>query len=318
MRHVRCLIFLFFSILFSDTTFAQCCSQSCSLTSGTGAGLLENHHLEVTTFYKHSFSSDYYSGSEKYEFENAALSLTNSFYDYMGVSVGYGFSKDLTFEVQGGYFGNKTQNYENGAWLVGNGFSDVGATLKCNVYRSKDSVFSVTLQGGGKFPTGSYNEYTPEGVRLSHDVQSGTGAFAVSGGFLCSVNIKKKHSVTLSTVFEYCGINPEEYQNGYNNTNLISTGIQLMKNLTLIVMFKNENYASDYYYDVKQQSTGYSRLSALPGIAFEFGNEWSLNGLYEQPLWRYFNGVQFVQQYGMTASLSKKFELRKKVKQEAN
>lgn len=311
-RILRLAFFLSAAVFFCHDVFGQCCSQSCSLTSGAGAGLLENRHLEVTTFYKHSYSENYYSGREKYKFENAPLTLTNSFYDYGGISIGYGFTKNLTFEVQGGYFGNKTQNYENGAWIVGNGFSDVGATLKYNVYRSRDSVLSVTMLAGGKFPTGSYNDYTPEGVRLSHDVQSGTGAYSVTGGFLASVKIKKKQNVTISSVFEYCGINPEEYQSGYSNVNLVSTGIKLLKGLSLIVMFKNENYASDYYYDLKQYSTGYSRLSALPGIAFEFGNEWSLNAMYEQPLLRYFNGIQFVQQYGVTVSLSKKFELKKK------
>lgn len=299
-------------MLFSNMNLiAQCCSQSCSMTSANGSGLLEEKHLEVTTFYKHNYSDKYMRGKELYDFKNADLALKNSYFDFMGLNIGYGITNNLMVEVQGGYFGNKTQNFNNGAWLIGNGISDFAVTLKLNIFHSNDSIVNVVFNSGVKLPTGSYNDYTPEGVRLSRDVQSGNGAFSGIGGFSMGILILKKHRITVSSEFEYVGINPEEYQVGYGNTNYISSFIKLSEKVSFIALVKNENRTNDYYYDLKQKSTGYVKVSALPGISCELPLDLAVIATAELPVYQYFNGLQFAPKYGVTFSLRKTFELHR-------
>lgn len=308
------LRFLYLIILVCSTPallLAQCCSQSCSMTTGDGSGLLEKKHLEVMSFYKHSYSDKYLRGKEEYQFGTAGLALKNSYFDFMGLNIGYGITDHLMIEVQGGYFGNKTQNFANGAWLVGNGLSDISATLKMSVYRSKDTTVTIVASGGMKIPTGSYNDYTPEGIKLSRDVQSGTGSYAGTIGFSAGIRILKKHKINLSSEFDYIGINPEEYQPGYGNTNYISTFIKLFDGCSLMAMIKNENRTHDYYYDLIQKSTGYVKVTALPGLSYEFPREWMVSVIGDLPLYQYFNGLQFASQYAFSVSLKKTFELHR-------
>jgi hypothetical protein len=170
----------------------------------------------------------------------------------------------------------------------------------------------MTISPGAKFPTGAYKDFTPEGVKLSRDVQSGTGAYSAIIEYSCRVKFSDKFSIAASTNFAYNGINPEQYQYGYGNTNSIFTGIKFLKHFTFLAMIENENIANDYFYDVKFEATGYIRVSGTPGISYEFPNEWTVSALCELPIYQKFNGIQFVSKYSFTATVSKEFDLERK------
>jgi len=306
---IRFLLSVFCVILFSANSYSQCCAQGCSMTSSDIFDLLSKNHLEVTGFYKHSYSDKYYSGSSQYSFGSAPLSLKNTSFDYFGMSIGYGITKKLTAEAQGGYFGNKTQNFVDGAWLVGNGLSDWEVTLKYNFYNSKDSVWSMTISPGIKLPIGNYRDYTPQGVKLSRDVQSGTGAFAGIIEYACKIRLKRNFYIVASSEFEYNGINSEQYQYGYKFTNIVSTKLNLYKGLSFIGMLKHEYCTNDYFYDQEILASGYNRITAIPALSYDFGNDWSLTAIPEFPLYQKFNSIQFAQAYNVSCSLTKDINL---------
>lgn len=307
----RFLLVFILSMVYSYNSYSQCCAQGCSMTSSNIFDILEKHHLELTGFLKHSNSNQYYSGSSTYTFNNAPLSLKNTSFDYFGISIGYGITNKLSVEAQGGYFGNKTQNFVDGAWLVGNGLSDWEVNLKYNFYNSKDSTWSMTISPGCKLPLGNYKDYTPQGVKLSRDVQSGTGAFAGSLEYACKVKIKKKFDLVWSTEFEYNGINPEQYQYGYKFTNTLSTKLKLYKKLSLVAMLKNESTSNDYFYDQEIIASGYNKITLIPALSLDFKKEWSFTVIPEIPVYQYFNSIQFAQQYTISCALTKDMNLKK-------
>ena len=305
------LLTILLIIISSSKGNSQCCAQGCSMTSSNIFEILEKNHLETTGFIKHSYSDQYYNESSKYSFGNAPLSLKNTSFDYFGISIGYGISNRITAEVQGGYFGNKTQNFQDGAWLVGNGVSDWEVTLKYNFFNSKDSVWAMTITPGCKLPLGNYKDYTPQGVKLSRDVQSGTGAYAGSLEYACKVLIKRKLALVLSSEFEYNGINPEQYQYGYKTTNTLSTKLKMYKSLSLVAMLKNENTSNDYFYDQEIVASGYTRITVIPALSIDFKKDWSFTVIPEFPVYQRFNNIQFAQQYTVSCALSKDVNLKK-------
>ncbi len=301
------LVFLFCA----NKCYTQCCAQGCSMTSSNIFDVLEKHHLELTGFLKHSNSNQYYNGSSKYYFTNAPLSLKNTSFDYFGMSIGYGITNKLSVEAQGGYFGNKTQNFIDGAWLVGNGLSDWEVNLKYNFYNSSDSTWSMTISPGCKLPLGNYKDYTPQGVKLSRDVQSGTGAFAGNIEYACLLRLKKGINVVGAVEYEYNGINPEQYQYGDKLTITISSKLKLYKSLSLVAMLKNESTSNDYFYDQEIVASGYNKLTLIPALSVDFKRDWSFTIIPEIPVYQHFNNIQFAQQYTVSCALSKDLNLKK-------
>ena len=308
---IRSLLIVLVIFSFYNNSYAQCCAQGCSMTSSNIFEVLEKHHLELTGFLKHSNSNQYFSGSSKYYFTNAPLSLKNTSFDYFGISIGYGITNKLSVEAQGGYFGNKTQNFVDGAWLVGNGLSDWEVNLKYNFYNSSDSTWSMTISPGCKLPLGNYKDYTPQGVKLSRDVQSGTGAFASNIEYACKIRIKKKFNIVGAVEYEYNAINPEQYQYGDKLTITLSTKLKVYKKLSLVAMLKNENTSNDYFYDQEIAASGYSKITLIPALSYDFKSDWSFTIIPEIPVYQRFNNIQFAQQYTVSCALSKDMNLKK-------
>jgi len=308
---VRFLLVFVVMLSFCNNSYAQCCAQGCSMTSSNIFDVLEKHHLELTGFLKHSNSNQYFNGSNKYYFTNAPLSLKNTSFDYFGISIGYGITNKLSIEAQGGYFGNKTQNFVDGAWLVGNGLSDWEVNIKYNFYNSKDSTWAMTISPGCKLPLGNYKDFTPQGVKLSRDVQSGTGAYAGSSEYACKVNIKKKFILVGSAEYEYNGINPEQYQYGDKLTITLSTKLKMYKKLSLVGMMKYEKTSNDYFYDQEIVASGYQKITLIPALSIDFRKDWSFTVIPEIPVYQNFNNIQFAQQYTVSCALSKELNLKK-------
>ena len=310
MRYIAALLLF---LVCNGTVFSQCCTSGCCAPGTANFGVLEKGDLLVFSFFKRNYSDKYFQGDRPVNFNY----LTNDYSDYSGLSFSYGITDKLTVQGSLGYFINKTENFNipviGQQQLFGSGFADAELYAKYNVFQSKNEVFSITLSGGAKIPTGPY-KLRVDNVQLTRDVQPGTGAYA--GVFTFYAMVKpfkdKKKSIMFNSRTDYNGVNPQGYQYGVTNTNTLSTAFKLYKEVSFIAMFRNENHDLDKVNKVGLFSSCSSRLFIAPGISINMGHDLSFSVYGDFPVYQYYGGIQLAAKYAYSIALIKVFELHKK------
>ncbi|HWY37481.1 MAG TPA: hypothetical protein VNY73_02910 [Bacteroidia bacterium] len=310
MRRIFGIIFL---VLGGVNAFAQCCTSGCCAPGTANFGVLEKGDLMVFSFFKRNYSDKYFEGDKPVNFNY----LTNDFSDYSGISLSYGITSKLTVQGSLGYFINKTENFNvpvlGQQQLTGSGLADAELYAKYNVFQSKNDVLSITLSAGAKMPTGPYNLKVND-VQLTRDVQPGTGAYA--GVFTFYAMLKpfknKQQSIMFNSRTDYNGVNPQGYRYGTSNTNTISTAIKLYKEISVIVMVRNENHDCDKVNGVNLFSSCSARLFFAPGISINMGHDLSFSAYGDLPIYQYYSGIQLASRYAYSFALVKVFEVHKK------
>lgn len=309
---MRCLTVLVFCLGFNTIIFSQCTSGCCA--PGTANfGVLDKGDLMVFSFFKRDYSDTYFKGNRPTNFNY----LTNDYADYGAATLSYGLTQKFTVQGSLGYYLTKTENFNipiiGQQQLAGKGLSDVELFAKYNIYHSKNDVLSLTLALGGKLPTGPY-KLAVDKVELTRDVQPGSGAY--SGASILYVMLKpfknKKQSIMFNSRVNYNGVNPQGYQYGVENINSLSTVFKLYKDISLIVMVRNENKASDIVNKVLLSSSSSTRLFATPGITMNLGHELMFSLYGDFPIYQYYDGIQLAAKYAFSVSLSKLFEFHEK------
>ena len=310
---MRCFIAaLVFVLEFNTAVFSQCTSGCCA--PGTANfGVLDKGDLLFFSFFKRNYSDKYYKGNNPTDFNY----LTNDYSDYGGITLSYGITPKLTVQGSLGYYLDKTENFNipiiGQQQLAAKGLADAEVFAKYNFYHSKNDVLSLTLAMGAKLPTGPY-KLTIDNTELTRDVQPGSGAY--SGSSILYAMLKpfknKKQSIMFNSRIDYNGINPQGYRYGVENTNSLSTVFKVYKDISLIVMFRNENKASDVVNNALLSASSSTRLFAAPGIAINLGHELLFSLYGDFPLYQYYSGIQLAAKYAFSVSLSKMFEFHEK------
>ena len=96
------------------------------------------------------------------------------------------------------------------------------------------------------------------------------------------------------------------------NINSLSTVFKLFKDVSLIVMVRNENKESDIVNNVLLSASSSIRLFATPGITANIGHDMMFSLYGDFPLYQYYSGIQLADKYAFTVSLSKMFEFHEK------
>jgi hypothetical protein len=309
---LRYLLLIFFLSL-SGKLFPQCCTSGCCTPGTANFGVLEKGDLLAFSFFKRNFSDHFYQGDRPTDFSY----LTNDYADFAGINLSYGITNRLTIQASLGYFTAKVENFDvpvlGQQQIFARGLSDLEAYLKYNIFNSKKDILSLTLSGGAKLPTGPYNLRVDE-VQLTRDVQPGTGAY--SGIFIFYTMIKpfknKRYSIMLNSRTDFNTANSQGYQYGTSNTNTISSVIKLYKELSLILMFRNENRDCDRINTVRLFSSSSTRLFASPGISLNMPHSFVFSVYGDFPVYQYYAGTQLASKYAYSFSLAKVFELHKK------
>ncbi|HXB38946.1 MAG TPA: hypothetical protein VNZ49_00300 [Bacteroidia bacterium] len=310
---LRYLLFILFLFSENSNLFSQCCTSGCCTPGTANFGVLEKGDLLFFSFFKRNYSDSYYSGDRP----NSFSYLTNDYADYAGSNFSYGITNKFTVQASIGYFTAKVENFDvpviGQQQFFAKGLSDLETFLKYNIFNSKKDVLSFTLSGGAKFPTGAY-KLQQNNVQLTRDVQPGTGSY--SGIFIFYAMVKpfknKKNSIMINSRTDFNGTNPAGYQYGVSNTNTISSVIKLYKEISLIVMLRNENRDCDKINNSRMFSSSSTRLFASPGISANVGHEIVFSFYGDFPVYQYYAGTQLASKYAFSFSLSKVFELHKK------
>ncbi|HEX7414145.1 MAG TPA: hypothetical protein VF411_08870, partial [Bacteroidia bacterium] len=86
----------------------------------------------------------------------------------------------------------------------------------------------------------------------------------------------------------------------------------LYKDVSLIVMIRNENKASDKVNNATLSSSSSTRLFATPGIGINLGHELTFSIYGDLPIYQYYSGIQLAAKYAFSIALSKVFEAHQK------
>ena len=309
---MRCLAILLFILGLNSIVFSQCTSGCCA--PGTANfGVLDKGDLLLFSFFKRNYSDTYFAGNKPTNFNY----LSNDYSDYGGLTLSYGITPKLTVQGSLGYYMDKIENFNvpiiGQQQLNGKGLADAEVFAKYNIYHTKNDVLSLTLALGAKLPIGPY-KLASDNVELTRDVQPGTGAY--SGASILYVMLKtfknKKQSIMFNSRVNYNGVNPQGYRYGVENINTLSTVFKLYKDVSLIVMFRNENKESDIVNNALLSSSSSIRLFATPGITMNLGHELMFSLYGDFPIYQYYDGIQLAAKYAFSVSLSKLFEFHEK------
>ncbi|NVO19514.1 MAG: hypothetical protein HXX13_07425 [Bacteroidetes bacterium] len=313
LRLSRLLLFLPFLTVFSllqNSVFAQCCSTGSPVGASTYVGVLNKNSIRFTTFFRHSFSDVYYSGTAPSK--DSLDMANNAHYSYQALSVEYGITHKLTAQFDMGYFYSKIVDFRNPILTDhnGKGLSNGLLMLKYGFYVNTARLIEFSGGLGLKFPFSRKPMTAPNGTLLQLDARPSTNAFGLTGTLMFS---KEFSDITLRSFllnrFEYNFSNINEYQSGPLMINSLFVSKRIIPRLFGILQVRNEIHGKDVQKGTEEVNTGYHLIVFTPQVSYSIMGKWSLSLLYDIPVYKNYQGKQLTPQYSYAISLARDLAL---------
>jgi hypothetical protein len=299
-----------FFLLALNNSYSQCCSTGSPVGASVYVGVLNKHSLRVNAFYRFNYSDTYYSGSSKTE-EGTILNYSD--YNFTGLSIAYGITKRLTAEADFGYFINKTQDFKYIDYQEkGYGFSNGGVALKYALLVRPVQEIELTIGAGMRYPF-SFEPQEIDGVRLSRDVQPSTNAFGVNGFFFFNKGFSDI-TLRLFTInrFEYNFEDQYGYQYGPVLLNSIFASKRIFPRFFGILQVRSEFRGEDHENGASRPNSGNYLLVVSPQLSYSVAGRWNITLVYDQPIYKNYQGKQLTPKYSIAIGLSRDFDLSRK------
>lgn len=305
-----CLIFY----LFRMDLHAQCCSAG-NPYFYSEQSILGHMQLQVTAGYKYSTSDTYYEGSQEISIND----IEKAWFNYTNLQLLYGLNKRWNLQADLGYFINKSEAYYKEDWATKTGFGigDAGMTVKYLAYKNFKHNYSIVPSVGMKFPVGVFDQEVSN-VKLPITIQPSSGSFR----YLVNLYINKafknpKWNLGFFGSFEYSQlINSENFYYKYGNNYLFSLigSYKISRSFNLGLEIRSENRARSTRENSQVvESSGYNIVYVIPHLSYSFLNNWLLSLNAELPVFRYYNGIQLGNKFGVSASLICTFSCKTKL-----
>jgi hypothetical protein len=300
------------SVVFSGSLLAQCCSTGSPVGASVNVGVLQKQTIRVIGFYRNSYSDTYYAGNHTTD-DNTALSC--AYYNFAGITVGYGITKRLTVEADIGYFFNKTQVFKQIDYKeTGYGVSNGDITVKYGFIEKP--LKQIELMGGigFRYPFTTTPQMI-DGVQLSPDVQPSTHTFGLSGILFFSKGFPE---ITLRTftINKYDYNFPDKF--GYKYGNILMDAVFVSKkaftNFFCILQLRSELKSQDQDDGKDREDTGYWLITVTPQVSYSIVGKWNISVLYDIPVYKNYHGKQLTPRYSFAVSLSHDINLGRKAR----
>lgn len=302
MRFVIGIIF-FISGTYS-VVLGQCCSPGNPVAGSANLGVVGKKNLRVISFFRNSYSDQYYEGAKKSDYRL----LKRAGFNYLGAILGYGITPKLTAEIEAGYFIQKYQvyNLSEEYRLNGRGFASGVISGKYNIFSNFEKGWEITLGAGAKVPF-SQNPISEDNVLLPQELQPTSGAFGgVTHLFTSKSFLDKTVWLILLNRSEFNGANPQKYRYGNSSTTSLVASKRFKDKLALLLALRHEYRDFDKRNDITQTSTGGNYLFLTPQINYNLF-EWNVSCLFDLPIYRKVNGRQLAGKYAFSITLLKSF-----------
>lgn len=316
----RCVITGFICLMAAFSIQAQCFASAGNPVGGTSnMGAMNKHIFRLAAFYRFSFSDRYFEGYKKYEGANGILKQAN--FNYIGWLFGYGLTKRLTIETEGGYYINKTQVYHfNNEKLKGYGLSNAVISLKPRIYHNPDKRFEISCGLGANIPF-SVHFQAVDGVTLPVDLQPSTGSFGlVFQTFIIKENSFKAYRIFLVSRIEKYFENRQKYLFGtlYSTSFYFSRHFVFekwkLKDWTLIMQLRNQYKERNKREGKTVSASGSCLFFLAPQINLSVHESWNISLIGDIPVFQYYHNIQLANSFSLALSITKDFEFKKKNK----
>ncbi|MBI3519874.1 MAG: hypothetical protein HY062_11020 [Bacteroidetes bacterium] len=305
------IILLLISLSLNQAFFAQCCGGCNPIGGNTNQGTLPKYTLQINTYYKHGYSAGYMQDDHNSDFKF----VKNANNSYIGLQLGYGVFKRLTFMVDGGYYLNRTQNFEIQSYkfsLNGYGGSSITLSGKYNIIRDTARDIEFTMGLGVKLPW-SKKPQIVNGVELTEDVQPSNGAFGlVLSAFLFKDFDNLNMRIFLINNTTINGKSIRDYKEGNTYITSLFVSKTFLKNWSAILQVRNEIRDFAFRDDVKVPSSGGYRFLCVPQINYTIKKKYNISALYEIPVYQNYYGIQLKDLYAFSINLNIRLGLSKK------
>lgn len=324
-------------LLFSKTIYSQgCCSggSGSPIAGGTSQGVLSERQMELNANYQYLSTSKFYAGDK-----DTTPLFDNLSSNYLYFRVAYGVTKNLTMSVESGYFINKTQiGLKKRDTITSSGIGDLLLFPRYTIYSKNTETkrTEVTLGLGIKIPLGKYDDSTVTSTNpftgkknyapSPPSVQPSTGSHDfIFYGFFYRGYPEKNFRLFANALYVKKGWNPLGEKFGDYASIGLFAGKTFFKKLGVTVQLKGEwigkmkaSRSADemnWMYNVDILSTGGRKILFVPQISYSL-KKFTIYALSEFPLYQYVNRAQVGSQYQITAGLTYRFMLKKKVVKE--
>jgi hypothetical protein len=313
MSYLR--ILLFSIVLLPNIFYSQCCGGGAHVGGNIFLGTLGKGYLQTNVNYRQSHSEGYMQNDWNSDFKF----VKNAFSRHTGMQIGYGISKRVTADFETGYFINRTQNFEFGNYSfsqTGSGLTSLTLATRINIFKLKKSEIEWTAGFGVRMPW-SKKRLMENGVELSEDVQPNNGSYGlVFRSFLAKEfdhihgNLFLINSVSLNKT------NEKDYKEGNTYISTLLYGQQIIHNLTAIIQVRNEIRGKAIRYGNDVISSGGYRFVFVPQLNYTIDNKYNIGLIYEQPIYRFYHGIQLKDLYAFSINLNFLLPTTKKAKEE--
>jgi len=318
------LSMLFFGLIFiSQNTQAQCfASPGNPIAGNANLGVLDKGIVRAVAFHQYNTMDKYYTGS-KPSSDTERGTVSSAFYNYSGISIGYGISKRFTIEAEAGYFIHKTQNHliriNNSDVAIqekGYGFSNAILSGKYNIYKNVVKGLEFSVAAGVKLPFSTQPQVV-DGVELSIDVQPSTGNY---GSVFQSFFVKEFDNISARLIMinryenNYTE-NKQGYKFGdaYTNAVFLSKHLanqrtRLTKDITAILQLRHE-YVKPYKVNniLADNRSGSSSFFVSPQLNYNLKMLWNFSIIFDIPVYQHYKGTQLAKDYALTITLTRDF-----------
>jgi hypothetical protein len=296
MRNALALLITAITLLLAEQLLAQgCCTAGSPSLGSLQTGLLQNHQLGFSAAYEFTRLATAYQGSQKIRDPLGREAEVGN----LSVEFGYGLSDRLSLHLVGNYSNRRREiNFDNGASFVsqGRGFGDLVALLKFGIWRlNLADQRELALGVGVKIPTGQFR-LRENGVRLSYDLQPGTGSWDpliwlyAFKGFL-----PKRFNFFGSATLRFPTENPEGYKIGRELSYFAGSSFRCCNPLDVLLQIRGRHASGDHFQGYQLPSTGGTWLFFVPAVNVNLTNQIALQVQYQQPLYFRVTGQQLVQ-----------------------
>lgn len=326
---------IFFLGLFGWATLVisqGCCSggSGCPIAGGASQGVLQERQVEIAGNYQYSQSNRFKVGDK-----DTVELFDNLFSNYLYMRFAYGITNRFTMSVESGYFFNKTQIALDKADTVhSKGIGDLIIFPRYSVFvRNTEKTRSeITLGMGVKIPLGKYNDSTHVFTNPNTGAQyfttspptvqptTGSNDF-IFYSFLYRGYPEKKFRMFANLMYLKKGWNALGQKFGdYASVGLFA-GQTIFKKFGITLQLRGEWIDSLKYdknidmlalYNIDVKSTGSKKLFLSPQLSYS-GTNITVYVMSEFPLYQYMNGTQVASQHQVTAGISYRFFIKKKV-----
>jgi len=304
------LFALFIPVIFSTKVDAQCCGAGNPLNGFGDVSGIQRKMLQISPYYKYSYSDQYYQGSKK-----ADVSPDKMFYNFASIDLAYGLSNRMSIHGQIGYFINKTKLYNIEGWsdMTGFGLGDAEFNLRYSLIKNVIKKVEVTPSIGIKLPVGVFDQEVKD-VKLPISLQPSSGSLKYNASVFMSKRFKK-YSLSAKVFAEYANrIQSENFDYKYGNLYVLSIygsyNITRKLNTMVQVQYESRDNAKRENSQIVASSGG-QVVYLIPQLSYIIMDDLAASVDAFVPLYRYMNGIQIANKFSLSLRITKSFNFNK-------